>query len=234
MRERPILFSGAMVRAILEGRKTQTRRVVKRQPPLEAEYCGQGTPPTPDHFWWQEIDGCSNVYVQACPYGQLGDRLWVRETFHREQHPAEVGLTQSDIPHFWAMAVAKAGTYLYRADAGSEVAIDGRRWTPSIHMPRAACRLVLEITGVRVERLQAITEADAIAEGTDPAPGITGDDDLMVHEIMVAHETGAAKPLMPAPVARFVLLWDSINSAFPANWNANPWVWVIEFKLVYP
>ena len=153
MKERPILFSAPMVRAILDGRKTQTRRIVKPQPPAGCEYAtsvgsyalcfADGTsasaapicvPPTPR----------SKDHRLPSPYGAPGDRLWVRETFclrNPEHHP-ERG--------YWYAATDD---------------VDNPRWTPSIHMPRRASRLTLEVTGVRVERLQAITEADAIAEG---------------------------------------------------------------------
>lgn len=201
MRERPILFNGAMVRAILSGAKTQTRRVVKNIP-------------------WRE--GCNPQFSQAaafsnsgdfriagseemttsfrCPYGQPGDRLWVRETWTN---------AWDELKNQWS----DPERYHYRAD-GIEVAhVDGMErspWIPSIHMPRRACRLVLEITAVRVERLQAITEADAIAEG---APGRVEPSELRWQHY-VPHSRG------------FIELWNSTGG----DWDSNPWVWVLEFK----
>lgn len=182
MREHPIIFNGPMVRAILDGRKTQTRQVVKPQR----------------------------------PYGQPGDRLWVRETFMRQPHPSECGLTQEMIPKTWESACAAAGTIFYRADPNAEWLADGRPWTQSIRMPRWASRITLEITGLRVERLRDINGADAIAEGIlRDGEGWRG---------------SPRRPWFASPVGAFRSLWGSINCA--GSWDANPWVWVIEFKRV--
>lgn len=203
MKERPILFSAPMVRAILEGRKTQTRRVVKPQPhsahyPQHAEARGAGW------VWMAHDDRPTYTFATGdfrCPYGQPGERLWVRET--------------------WAKADSSLiDETFYRADGE----VDGRqrafsyvkrepRWRPSIHMPRWASRIDLEVTGVRVERLQDISEADAIAEGVEPYR-------LPVHPVREAlrHVDG------------FSVLWESING--PGSWDANPWVWVVEFRRV--
>ncbi|GAA0797376.1 ASCH domain-containing protein [Cupriavidus gilardii] len=186
MKERPILFSGAMVRAILDGRKTQTRRVVKDRH-IDA------APPVAFFQYLRE----------HCPYGQPGDRLWVRETWG----------FNPDFPSMPSRAC-------YRADRGHEH--DGIRWNPSIHMPRAACRLVLEVTGVRVERLQDISYEDAIAEGmfnpgtiesTYPLTGETGE------------QLGRR---LSHPQRSFAILWEELNGA--GAWAANPWVWVVEFR----
>lgn len=178
MKERPILFSGAMVRAILEGRKTQTRRVVKYVPALgePEEWCHRfsfGSDPiifNPEHH---------------CKYGAVGERLWVRET--------------------WADCGDK--TAVMRADCS--VLVPGVRWRPSIHMPRWASRITLEIIGVRVERLQDISDEDAMAEGCQA-------------EII--------PPNFQSYRAGYATLWDAING--PGAWDKNPWVWVIEFKWV--
>jgi len=185
MKERPILFSGPMVRAILEGRKTQTRRVVKPQP---------GCDPRDD----EHLD------MGRCPYGQPGDRLWVREAWHTDERDLEYARAKHED------AMSDSPIY-YRADPENDNA--GCTWRPSIHMPRWASRITLEITRVRVERLQEISEKDAIAEGADPYlhpvhPGREG----------LRHVDG------------FRSLWESING--PGSWDANPWVWVIEFKRV--
>lgn len=184
-KERPILFSTDMVRAILDGRKTQTRRIIKPQPVLY---------PT----GWQYGKGYKNscsvsaspatdvLYPFECPYGKPGDRLWVRETWNQIFN----GITDE---------------YIYAAtdsDVFSET-----KWRPSIHMPRAASRIIIQITDVDVECLQDITEADAVAEGC-PSGG----------------------DWATAPTVIFSELWEKING--PESWDANPWVWVISFKII--
>ena len=197
MKERPILFSAPMVRAIIEGRKTQTRRVVKPVGNDDAfvllDY-GTG-------FWpYRSDDGESSITADGneaphyCPYGQPGDRLWVREAFHG---------------YHWDQPRA-----VYRADGECQrvrtqiESYEVGRWTPSIHMPRWASRITLEIVSVRVERLNAISVSDAIAEGYD---GSVDD------------------PIDPS-VKWYAQLWESINGS--GSWAANPWVWVVEFKRV--
>lgn len=187
MKERPILFSGAMVRAILDGRKTQTRRVMTER----HRY----------HF----IEDCGDLAL--CPYGKPGEHLWVRET--------------------WAQPAAlDPGPTVYRADypacvpAGFEniPPADAITWKPSIHMPRALCRLALEITGVRVERLNDCSAADAIAEGI--APELEGWTDYGNPSCQMCLD----------PLDSYRTLWDSINGA--GAWAVNPWVWVVEFRRV--
>ena len=170
-----------MVRALLAGRKTQTRRVVRW--PFE------GQPQGPEIISSYEAGEylVRDNYVR-CPYGAPGDRLWVRETFC-----------------FRGETIEGRDRYRYRADV--DPATDGWRWTPAIHMPRRACRLVLEVTGVRVERLQEISDMDAMREGCEQL----GDND------------GAFR-------ASYRLLWDSLNAKRGFCWSVNPWVWVIEFK----
>lgn len=232
MKERPILFSGPMVRAILEGRKTQTRRVIKPQPvpfiqytpdihpttrtaPYIDAYCGERkTAKNPrgmsrDWYWWT-ADNRLGEHVARCPYGQPGDRLWVRETF------ADLRGAGFDRAFAYLADSSKKG---YEDEESKRCRLDyGVKWKPSIHMPRIASRITLEITGVRVERLQDITEEDARAEGiTDGGCTECGN-----HE-----PCGCANP---SPDARdaFCFLWGEINGA--ESWAANPWVWVIEFK----
>lgn len=164
-RERPILFSGPMVRAILDGRKTQTRRVAKGFLP------------------WDE-----------CPYGLPGDRLWVRETYRSAIHGA-------------------GRKIVYRADQDGST--DGFVWRPSIFMPRALCRLVLDVAAVGVERLQDISLHDCYAEGCErPNPLRLGS---------VVCETDNAR-------GWYTQLWDSLNAKRGFGWATNPWVWVVEFK----
>jgi hypothetical protein len=207
--ERPILFSVPMVRAILDGRKTQTRRVVKLQPRSRADigHHGSGMPfiRNPDPLR-------ANV---ACPYGQPGDRLWVRETWAIRMYssmPLQVGGGD------WHVFYEADGHHELRPEAGAVKIERGAlgRLRPSIHMPRWACRLVLEVTEVSVERLQDISWRDCMAEGTAFFTHPAGDD------------IGAFESWQAA----YRALWDAINGA--GAWDANPWVWVVDFKRVTP
>ena len=184
MKERPILFSAPMVRAILEGRKTQTRRVVKSN--WDAK---------DDDNWPMVMDEDGLWFRQACPYGQIGDRLWVREAFFIDEGK---------------------GSVRYRASGH----VSPFGWKPSIHMPRWASRILLEITSVRVERLQDISEVDALAEGITESQIDT--------ELKAAEEMDQVEP-NPARCC-FRYLWEDINGI--ESWADNPWVWVVEFKKV--
>lgn len=188
-KERPILFSGAMVRALLDGTKTQTRRVVKPVRGYEHnDVCRPDMAAESWDVWWHGTHETVGV-MQTCPYGLPGERLWVRE------------------------AVAEISCRLtYRADTDDGAHCVVKRWTPSNHMPRWASRILLEITSVRVERLQDIGTEEIQAEGV-----VTADADIM--------ERGCR-----ARVIDFTNLWESINGA--GSWDANPWVWVVEFKRV--
>lgn len=231
-KERPILFSGPMVRSILAGEKTQTRRVVKQARGRVWPY-GDGE--------WATYGEEVHVDVFACPYGKPGDRLWVRETW-AEHHP--VGIQpgrfsmagRAGIPGPPRVAyrviyradgdpirVWHCGGFPYRTVDGPSDEIDARHpsvcsefpgWRPSIHMPRWASRILLEVTDVRVERVQDISEADCYSEGL-PIPG--------------PYQPGtreAVEVVLPA----FRDLWDSINAKRGQGWDVNPWVWVVEFK----
>lgn len=207
MRERPILFNGAMVRAILAGQKTQTRRAVSG---VRGDNCLSLRKPT------KTRSGIVTHVLDAperglCPFGQPGDRLWVREAHAifatHGQHRADAkrwgpwgGLPTTVSEDGKQIAYYREG--FDRCDPG--------RWRPSIHMPRWACRLLLEIDAVRVERLQAISAQDCIAEGITTRFTVDdGNDDLRI---------------------QFRDLWDSTGG----DWDSNPWVWVIEFKQVVP
>lgn len=199
MNERPILFSAPMVREILSGTKTQTRRAVKDRH-IDA------APPACFFQWLRE----------RCPYGQPGDRLWVRETWQvvDGSERARRIVTDPSPSRGWI-------EYAATVHPGHE---PPPRWRPSIHMPRWASRILLEITAARVERLQDISEADAIAEGVHPAGVCLPDDD-----------TSAFSRIGPVcnasfPVARYAALWESINGV--GAWEKNPLVWVIEFRRV--
>jgi hypothetical protein len=222
VKERPILFSGPMVRALLDGRKTQTRRVVKSRPWTTGDYFASGEYSTDlgyeasrGEFWAgfrhpsSHPDG--SACYEKCSYGAPGDRLWVRET-HEVNRIGFEEHGNGDTDYYAGVA--------YQADDGrAQFSISGATyrkldaseshgWTPSIHMPRWASRITLEVTGVRVERLQDISRGDAMDEGC-PFPNMaTGDD----------------------PRQWFSGLWSQINGA--ESWATNPWVWVVEFKRI--
>ncbi|HBZ2223482.1 TPA: hypothetical protein N3Z59_002244 [Klebsiella pneumoniae] len=210
MKERGMIFNAEMVRAILDGRKTQTRRIMKPQP----EPCPRG-----GHWWPSNVfktmlhvedemqngkGGWGGLVGDACPFGDVGDRIWVREAF--------------------ASGLSTKSTLAYRATHKREDLEDGFydtiKWTPSIHMPRWASRILLEITDVRIERLNAISEEDARAEG------IIDGGCLNCGE---PEPCGCANP-EPDATDAFAYLWQSIYGQ--ESWNANPWVWVISFKRV--
>ncbi|MCD9097084.1 hypothetical protein [Luteimonas fraxinea] len=210
MAERPILFNGAMVRAILTGAKTQTRRAVKMPEGFDF-IAGNGDDlddPSnwggehEDGQWWALADGDGVDQVLPCPFGVPGDRLWVRETWGIWDQ----GFDTSE----------ESGFTIYRADTERP---EPRRWRPSIHMPREACRLVLEITAVHVERLQTISAADAEAEGLRKFPF----EDALAWAWKDGDRTGHA-----SPTGAFRALWESTGG----DWCANPFVWVVGFSVV--
>lgn len=212
MKERPILFSGPMVRALLDGNKRQTRRVVKMKPHQQIEERDDGTP------WPWMYDGKRDADSwMACPYGKPGDRLWVRETFCKI-----IGQSGG-----WIETDYQA-TYTPGFRLGDSLGLK-KRWTPSIHMPRDASRITLEITSVRVERLQGISEADAMAEGIVECPIPADDEGPRRIGYMVGPDDGKSG-LSVTPIHAYRDLWESINGA--DSWGANPWVWVIDFRRV--
>lgn len=222
MKERPILFSGAMVRAILDGSKTQTRRVIKNNPiephPVEKAAHYHTGDPSQGYAWYWRDRGCWNSSKPFfCPYGHAGDRLWVRET-HR--------LIDYSVTAPGCYPVHDDWQAIYKADNLSEFIAAGR-WRPSIHMPRWASRIALEITGVRIERLQEISEEDALAEGIEKS----SDPSLSSWPFLGANHLikGTPKPHATAGQA-FLDVWGSIYGAMSGI--DNPWVWVIEFKRV--
>ena len=222
VKERPILFSGEMVRAILEGRKTQTRRVVTHRRFFDVVETEMMSCSDNGVFGYWPIllakDG--GTEVMKCPYGVPGDRLWVRETwFSRPSSNEFLGYSaDGDYPHGKAYRVR-----------------------PSIHMPRWASRILLEITDIRVERVQDISEADAEAEGMPCdldfpiseayCPNCLGQglhgafgENYGMTEVECSDCETVGK--------RFRNLWDSINEKRGFGWNTNPWVWVVEFKVI--
>lgn len=234
MKERGMLFSKSMVLALLDGSKTQTRRIVKPQPTIDAQgnFCWNG---------WNFGQTFEGPRIQAiasplpssktkkvhCPYGKPGDRIWVRETgWERPERSPKMLREGADT---WER-------YYYDADGWTDLEHDqfkewGFKRRPCIHMPRWASRIDLEITGVRVERLQDISEADAKAEGIESAFDGT-------RWRMYDHCDGEEKSLYVGPrwtidpIRSYKSLWLSINGA--GSWDANPWIWVIEFRRVKP
>jgi len=225
MKERPILFSGPMVRAILEGQKTVTRRAVKPQFMSAPVDVVDGVP-----SWDRPANYAGEVTMNTqrgkpCPYGKPGDRLWVRETWLEDpeddgtwaytQYMGCKGSPLSDIPKRFQ----KPDHCIFRASwKGPDML-----WRPSIHMPRWASRILLEISDVRVERLQDINEDQVLDEGI-------GD-----------HRFDCDRPVEPdgypacscgsiGYIDAFADLWNTINGR--GAWDANPWVWVVEFKRI--
>lgn len=219
-KERPILFSAPMVRALLAGTKTQTRRVLKLRPGFDFEERDDG------RLWpWAEHPDHEADVWMPCPYGQPGDRHWVRETFFawgrwETRYSAKKG---RDEWHFLDMTEGSGRKYLYAADNANYAANLGANqgrgvypgwWKrPAIFMPRAASRILLEVTDVRVERLQSISREDAQAEGLKQTA------------------TGSWLPgPCDHPEWAYHQLWDQINGE--GTWDTNPWVWAITFRRV--
>ncbi len=229
MKERPILFSAPMIRAILDGRKTQTRRVVKPQPPSAHRFAGFTVSSTHTDDEGKAVWASSDVsallkdaHRVRCPYGAAGDRLWVREAwngpFFTEDEALDVDdLSLFDVPERCAYK-ADGGTTPEYIDADDNLVC---KWCPSIHMPRWASRILLEVTDVRVERLQEISEADARAEGASYHDG------RGVGHSGWRHDYGDVHANARSAYAR---LWKHIHG--PGSWDANPWVWVVEFRRV--
>jgi len=216
MSEKPILFNGEMVRAILDERKTETRRVVKLEGFEQADL-------------YETRDGDLVDPLTLCPYGKPGDRLWVRETWQLIS-PDENWRPAEECKVIYRATDNHPGYSLhdYAEVEGLAVGYEERMsdpvypWRPSIFMPRWASRITLEVTGVRVERVQEITEEDARAEG------ITDGGCLNCGE----HEPcGCADPRPDARDA-FIYLWNSINAKRGFPWSSDPFVWVVEFKRI--
>jgi len=194
---RPILFSGEMVKAILDGRKTQTRRVIKPQPPYGI---GLDFDPEDEYAYYYTRGDVGELRTIRNPYGQPADLLWVREQWKATGLFADMKPSKT----------SACGRFAYRADSVTLERDVSILWRPSIHMPRWASRITLEVTAVRVERVGEISLEDAAAEG-DPRPLSASENDS---------------------VTWFQHLWDSINAKRGYSWDSNPWVWVVEFKRV--
>ena len=238
IRERPILFSGPMVRAILEGRKTQTRRVIVPQPWEDVGTLRVGVyhpeivvrgeyEPGPEEFGAWSEDG---EFAVRCRYGKPGDRLWVRESGWQPKEPNELELREG--ADTWPKYVYDADEPLRPAFALAYYSEYGWKHKPSIHMPRWASRLTLEITDVRVERVQDISREDSVAEGArrfddipDPHPFGIGPRWSMETPTSTDQCLGNAR-------FAFANTWNSINAKRGYGWDTNPWVWCLTFKVV--
>jgi hypothetical protein len=257
MKEYPILFNTAMVKAVLDGRKTQTRRVCRDQTPSKYEYVeDMKTWPEGKNLytgWAKDIERVGVKIPTKCPFGVVGDRLWVRETWrisgwieegevsleyktHNSPHADYIEVDDADLfERLWIQSsddAEKAGlkpTLL--GQYGWKLGEAPTRWRPSIHMPRWACRTVLEITDIRVERIWEITGEDAKAEGWDPdkhlSPTINNTNGRGVGRGR-SHYLGSTDKAW----VWFKQLWNSINEKRGYGWDVNPWVWVVEFKRV--
>jgi len=234
-KERPILFSTPMVQALLEGRKTQTRRIIKPQPsPRATEFYHSvkgGWPKTPWHARL-ELPSDPGYYevtdLYKCPYGTVGDILWVRETFIQGQKmDGEEMFVYDDNGHpidkTWYRADGDLDKW-FNGDAMVEVP-----WKPSIHMPKSAARLWLELTDIRVERVQDISEEDAIAEGVESRL----EERLIskpVHYKVYYNGPGDDSTYSSSASVSFETLWQKING--PESLQANPWIWALTLKVL--
>lgn len=215
MKDRPILFSGAMVRALLDGTKTQTRRVIS------AKHL--------QFFDKSAADQVGSWNDRPFPFGRPGDRLWVRETFKPIASGQVKGgygkvrygfAYQADGATKWARHETEIVDLTGKPPTGP-MQFQDRPWKPSIHMPKRASRITLEITGVRVQRLQDISAEDCIAEGIEePMAG---------HWRIYGRETDG-KDVDTSPRTSFRSLWESLNGT--GSWDANPWVWALTFKRI--
>ena len=216
MKERPILFSAPMVRAILAGRKTQTRRAVKPRKDVAFGCLMQ------PHELAGEVN--SGIF-ENCPYGQPGDRLWVRENFQP--------LFADGIENHWETdwKTGKGYSVSYPATDGVQEFFNlddelSSSCKPSIHMPRWASRILLEIRGIRIELLNDISKADATAEGIESVR--VSEKCFRCVDYLRVGKTDQKEATVGNEVKSYATLWESING--PGSWDANPWVWVVEFK----
>ncbi|HDK6335950.1 TPA: hypothetical protein M4Y81_003277 [Klebsiella quasipneumoniae] len=219
MKERGMIFNAEMVRALLDGRKTQTRRIIKD--------CTVGRDPISKFIKiGKKFIGCypedvPELIRECCPYGVPGDRIWVRETW------ADAGASAPDLKLYRANYPEHVPSIYENVPPAKEI-----RWTPSIHMPRWASRILLEITDVRVERLNAISPEDAESEGLERTnfTGFGDEPGLPSYPEPDVYFDPLKKQWKEYPPEAFAGLWESIYGE--GSWQANPWVWVIEFKRV--
>lgn len=213
VKQRPILLSTPMVRAIIAGQKTHTRRIAKPANEIDTQWC--------PHFFdgkWHVYDEDGNCIKKVnCPYGQIGDQLWVRETYFpaTNQQGSEIFVYKADQDDQWI------------ADFAEE---DNGGWKPSIFMPRIASRILLEITDIRVERLYDITPEDAVAEGIAPCQYPNIPEGFINSGKAHWFDYIQNKFCLASAKSSYFSLWEKINGR--KSLESNPWVWVIEFKRI--
>ena len=223
MKERPILFSAPMVRALLAGTKTQTRRILKSAHADDASVWRHHEGNT----WESGIaSGAPGSFGHGefvrCPYGQPGDRLWARETHAQFAVGNRTGISPQCVAY--RATCEDDGSFDYVNNGDEIMNLKITKWTPAIHMPRWATRITLEVTGVRVQRLQEIDGYDVIAEGIAPQSHYCGCEPCrMTCSLCPATQTSLC--------LAYADLWDEINGD-RAPWSSNPWVWAITFKRV--
>lgn len=229
MKERPILFNSIMVKAILEGRKTQTRRVLKVQPPTSKKkiiplYTVEPLPAVTEVNFHEvaknSIPHCSPILSAKCPYGAVGDRLWVREAWSHTSYPFQSFDPETDTPFYRADYLENS----FSENGNPDKSVLGmkRKWIPSIHMPRTVSRILLEITEVRVEQLNQISRFDAANEGLDKLPA-SGRYVISKGDQYFGGASGN-------PCEVFQWLWEETYGE--ESWKLNPWVWVVKFRIV--
>lgn len=237
MRERPILFSAPMVRAIRAGAKTQTRRAVKPQPRMISVPGADGRLVKP-FLWWKDdaLDNDYEVHLRS-PYGRPGDRLYVKEHawMYCEKRPngvTEKGRLKFEYVPLGASPVWHCENHPERPVMDVVHPETGNVWLwrkkLGRFLPKWASRITLEVVAVRVERLNDISEVDAVAEGVEMAPAPAG---KKSYKNYLAMEDAAALRWLRTPVLSYCSLWESLNGA--GSWSENPWVWVVEFRRVF-
>lgn len=214
MKQRPIIFSAEMVRAILAGTKTQTRRVIRNQP---IDILPMPNPRAPSQVEWVTLQSRDPNHGQVirCRYGIRGDRLWVRETWgavSKTEYPMPIKECNIEYRAYLPAGSTDQPGQWSAEDARGDP--DAPHWMPSIHMPRWASRITLEIVGVRAERLQDMKPIDCVAEGA------------YMPQMRYGKVEGAYA------IARFAEVWDWLNAKRGYPWESDPWVWVISFKRI--
>lgn len=220
-----MIFNAEMVRALLDGRKTQTRRPIKWK---QTRFTEIGEREDGSKWPWSEDAEHACDFWHPCPFGAVGDRIWVREAFRVHSRATDVAtlVYKASERNSWTEQTRRVPVAVCNKPATPE------KWTPSLHMPRWASRIMLEITGVRVERLNAISPEDAESEGLERTnfTGFGDEPELPSYPEPDVYFDPLKKQWKEYPPEAFAGLWESIYGE--GSWKANPWVWVIEFKRV--
>ncbi|CAM7184004.1 Morphogenetic protein [Klebsiella pneumoniae] len=220
-----MIFNAEMVRALLDGRKTQTRRPIKWK---QTRFTEIGEREDGSKWPWSEDAEHACDFWHPCPFGAVGDRIWVREAFRVHSRATDVAtlVYKASERNSWTEQTRRVPVAVCNKPATPE------KWTPSLHMPRWASRIMLEITGVRVERLNAISPEDAESEGLERTnfTGFGDEPGLPSYPEPDVYFDPLKKQWKEYPPEAFAGLWESIYGE--GSWKANPWVWVIEFKRV--